>query len=159
MKSRKHLFSALLFICAVLAYVLYPTDENRIRKTLTNAGESVASEDIDGVMKFISFNYADDFGNNYLMLRKTLQSVFKRLDGIDIEKSIIKISVGDKKAESELSVRVAASASLGSQGNETDKGYIIGDAVDAAKIKVYFEKSLNKWLINRVEGLDKAVRY
>lgn len=146
MKRRYIFFFALLLLCTIIIYVFYPTDENRIRKIINNSEKAIISEDVDKLMGFISYNYMDDYGNGYLKLKKTFLTVFKRLNDIDIERNIIKISVKDKLAEAELLIRV-----LASEGEE--RGYIIGNAVNAKTIKVFFEKSPYKWLITKVEGV------
>ena len=147
------LFPALLIICVSAIYIFYPTDENRIRKIISNSEKAFISEDADRLMEFISYNYMDDYGNSYLKLKKTLQFAFKQMDNIDIERNIIKISIDGSLAEAELSVRV-----LASMGEE--RGYIIGDAGEAREIKVFFGKPTNKWLITKVEGeFDKDGLY
>lgn len=144
---------ALSFLCvAVVVYIFYPTDEKRVRKIISNSEEAIISEDIDRLMEFVSYNYRDDYGNSYLLLKKRMQSVFGHLDDIKIERNIVKISVKDSDAEAELSVRVSVS-----EGE--DRVYIIGDAGMAQTIKVFFKKSPYKWLITEVEGMfDKSHR-
>ncbi len=150
MKKRFVPSLALSFLCvAVVVYIFYPTDEKRVRKIISNSEEAIISEDIDRLMELVSYNYIDDYGNSYLMLKKRMQSVFGRLDDIEIERSIIKISVKDSDAEAELSVRVSVS-----EGE--DRVYIIGDAGMAQTIKVFFKKSPYKWLITEVEGMFNA---
>ncbi len=146
MRRQYIFFSALLFLCAIVVYTLYPTDEKRIRKIINKSEKAIISEDVDKLMEFISYNYRDDYGNGYLQLKKTFQTAFKHLNNIDIERNIIKISVKDTLAEAELSIRV-----LASEGEE--RGYIIGDAGNAKTIKVFFEKSPYKWLITKVDGV------
>jgi len=141
------LFLVLAFLCAGVAfYIFYPTDENRIRKILSNCEKAIVSEDIDGFMDAISFNYSDDYGNNYLLIKNRMQSAFKRFDNIAIEKSINRISVKDDNAEAELLFRVSVSA-----GEERE--YIIGDAGEPQTVVVYFSKSSYKWLIIQVDGV------
>lgn len=158
MKRRYSIFAAIIFFFVVAAYFLFPTDENRIRKTIRKSEQAFTSEDVDRIMELVSYNYSDAFGNNYLRLKKTLQTVFKRLDDIDIEKTITGITVDGKRAETELDVRVIASSSSRAGQSEYDRGYILGDAGEAARIKVYFEKPSYTWLITGVEGIDKKNR-
>jgi hypothetical protein len=144
---------ALSFLCvAVVVYIFYPTDEKRVRKIISNSEEAIISEDIDRLMEFVSYNYRDDYGNSYLLLKKRMQSVFGRLDDVEIERSIVKISVMDSDAEAELSVRVSVS-----EGE--DRVYIIGDAGMSQSIKVFLKKSPYKWLITEVEGMFNAEIY
>jgi len=151
-KQWRFIFLLILFLSLILLFVLYPTDEKRIRKIINNAEKAIASENIDKLMEVISFNYKDDYGNGYLQIKKTMEMVFKRLNGIEIEKNIIKISVKEDSAEAELSVRVNASRH-GEATEGEEKGYVIGDAGKAETIKVFFENSPHKWLITKVEGV------
>ncbi len=154
MKRRYILFSALLLLCAIIVYVFYPTDKNRIRRVIGNCEKAVVAEDIDKLMGFISYNYRDKYGNGYLKLKKTLQTVFRRLDSIDIERNIKGISVNDKLAEAEISIRVLVSRHGGSPvATKNEKEYIIGDAGNSRTIKVFFEKTSYKWLITKVDGV------
>jgi hypothetical protein len=160
MKRSYSLFATVLFIIAAALYFLYPTDENRIRKTIKGGASAVMAEDIDGVMEYVSYNYNDRYGNNYLLLKKRLQNIFRRLDDIDIERNIVKISVKEKLAEVELSVRVLATPSSGPSPDGFERAYLIGDAGEAADLKITLEKSSYKWLITEVDGLyGKGVVY
>ncbi len=146
MSRRSYFFVLALSLCVIAVFVFYPTDKKRIRKVINSSGEAVIHEDIDGFMRYISYNYNDDYGGSYLFLRKRLEIVFKTLDDIDVEKDIMKISVRETQAQAELRVRVIAS-----KGD--NRGYIIGDAGKTQTIKVYFEKSPYKWKIIKVDGV------
>lgn len=148
MKRWRYFIPLALFLCAVVTFVFYPTDEKRIRKIINNAERAISSKDIDKLMDVISFNYKDDYGNGYLQIKKTAELAFRRLNDIEIEKNILAILVKEDNAEVELSVRVIAS-SIEGEG----RGYIIGDAGKAERIKVFFEKSPHKWLVTKVEGV------
>jgi hypothetical protein len=155
MKKRYGIFATVVLFFVVAIYLFYPTDENRIRKTIRESEQAFTSEDSDKLMELVSYNYRDAFGNNYLRLKKTLQTVFRRLDEIDIERSIKGISVEGKRAEAELDVRVIANSSSRAGRSDYDRAYILGDAGEAARIKVLFEKPSYTWLIMSVEGVDK----
>lgn len=158
MKKRYGIFATVVFFFVAAVYLFYPTDENRIRKTIRESEQAFTSEDADKLMELVSYNYRDALGNNYLRLKKTLQTVFRRLDEIDIERSIKGISVEGKRAEAELDVRVIASSSSRAGRSDYDRAYILGDAGEAARIKVLFEKPSYTWLIMSVEGVDKNRR-
>ncbi len=157
MRKRYSLFAAVLFMCAAAVYWFYPTDENRIRKIIRKSERAIIAEDIDGLMDSISYNYTDDYGNSYLTLKRRFVTVFKRLSDIDIERNIIRISVADKRAETELEVRVIASSP--SDPSKSAREYIIGDAGRAQTIKVFLEKSPHKWLITGVGGVLDRTNY
>ena len=138
-------------LCLISIYVLYPTDERRIIRIINNSEDAVAEKNIDKLMEYVSYNYRDDYGSSYIQIKKILQTVLSRLNDIKIERTITKISVRENFAEAELDVRVIAS-----EGEH--RGYIIGDAGQAAAIKIFFEKSSYKWLIIKVEGVVEKNR-
>lgn len=159
MRSRAGLIPVFIFILAAFMYFFYPSDENRIRKVIRESRKAVVSEDHDGLMEHISYAYADDGGNNYLLLKNTVRKVFNRFDGIDIEMDIMKLSVTDDRAEAELAVRIAASAARDQGGHGPGREYIVGDPTEKATLMVHFEKSMGTWLISGVEGVRRAVTY
>ncbi|MBI4654669.1 MAG: hypothetical protein HY752_06700 [Nitrospirae bacterium] len=146
MKLRRYAILLVLFISLILIPLLYPTNEKRIKKVINNTEKAVVAEDIEGMMGHISYNYLDDYGNGYLQIKNIMLQAFQLFDDIEIEKDIIKISVKNSHAEAHVSVRVIAL-------HNEDRGYIIGDAVSAQTIKVFLEKSPNKWLVTKVEGV------
>ncbi len=140
-----------LVLCLISIYVLYPTDERRIIRVVNKSEDAIVSEDIDKLMENVAYNYKDDHGNGYFQIKEILKIAFKRLNDLEVEKNITKISVKENSAEVEMSVRVIAS-----EGE--DKGYVVGDAGQAATIKVFFEKTSYKWLITKVEGVFEKSR-
>ncbi len=137
------LFSLLVMIIA--AYLLWPSDESRIRKLFKEGAAAVESGDLDGVMAKVSFNYRDDHGMTYLSLKETLKREFQQLSDIGVEYGDLKIRVSDNTAVAELDVRVVATS-----GNET--GYIIGDIKTPFPLRFTLDKERTKWLIVRAEG-------
>jgi hypothetical protein len=146
MKRRSYILIALLLICAVVAYILYPTDRKRIRNVIVSCEDAIIREDIDGFMKNISFNYTDDYGGSYMSLKKRMEAVFRRLDDIEIERDPMEIKINEDSAEAGITVRVIAS-----EGGS--RGYIIGDALNARGIKIYLDRSTYKWEVIRVDGV------
>jgi hypothetical protein len=144
--KKTYLYFLLFFIVAAVVFVLYPTDEKRIKRVIAGSEEALLQKDLDGLFGYISYNYRDDHGGSYLILKKRMQIVFKRLDDIEIEKNLLGITVQEKTAEAELNVRVIASEGA-------SREYIIGDAVNWQRIKIYFEKSPYKWKLVKVAGL------
>ena len=144
-------FLTLSVLCLISIYILYPTDEKRIISIINKSEDALVEKNINELMEYISYNYRDDYGASYIQIKKILQTVLRRLNDIKIERNIIKISLRENFAEAELDVRVIAS-----EGE--NRGYIIGDAGQAAAIKIFFEKSSYKWLIIKVEGVFETSR-
>ncbi|MBI4679740.1 MAG: hypothetical protein HY753_00635 [Nitrospirae bacterium] len=144
-------FLTLSVLCLISIYVLYPTDERRIIRIINNSEDAIVEKNIDKLMEYVSYNYRDDYGASYIQIKKILQTLLSRLNDIKIERNITKISLRENFAEAELDVRVIAL-----EGE--NRGYIIGDAGQAAAIKIFFEKSSYKWLITKVEGVFETSR-
>lgn len=139
------LLSVLVIVLA--AYLLWPSDESRIRKLFKEGATAVESGDIDRVMAKVSFNYRDDYGMTYLSLKETLKREFQRLSDISVEYGDLKIRVSENTALAELDIRVVATS-----GNET--GYIIGDIRTPLPLRFTLDKERAKWLIVRAEGFQ-----
>lgn len=146
LKLRLAFVLAFLAGCVIAVYFIYPTDKTRIIRVINKSGDAIVSKNIDGLMAHVAYHYRDDYGNGYLQVQEILQTAFNRLNDLEVERHITSVSVEDNSAAVELSVRVIAS-------EEKNRGYLIGDAGQAATIKVFFEKISHKWLITKVEGV------
>ncbi len=145
--SRKSIiFLCFTIITPIIIYLIWPTDESRIKKLIKEGAEAVERKEIDNVMSKVSFNYQDDYGGSYILIRKALENQFQSLSDIDVEYENLKIEVKDKSASAELDVRVIATI-----GNQT--GYILGDIKNPAHLKFILEKERVNWLIIKTEGL------
>ena len=141
-------FSVLVFLIIIIICVVIfsPTDKKRIWKVIVASEKAIIDEDIDGLMEGISFNYRDEYGGTYLLIKRRMETVFKRLDNIDTEIQLVKISVDKKQAEADINVRVTASHGEG-------RSYIAGDPANWQNMKIYLEKLRYKWEVISVKGL------
>ncbi|MDP2276599.1 MAG: hypothetical protein Q8K51_00085 [Nitrospirota bacterium] len=147
MSKKSAILLFLLIISPVLIYFLWPSDESRIKKLIKEGAAAVEKEEIDNVMAKVSFNYQDDRGMTYMLIKKILTEQFKSLSDIKIEYENLKIEVKEKMANAEFDLRVIAA--IGSQ-----TGYIIGDLKTPARIKLFLEKERLNWLVTKTEGLQ-----
>lgn len=136
----------IIILILIITYLLWPSDERRIKKLFKEGSEAVEKEDLDGVMSKVSFNYRDEYGLTYLYVKKYMNSIFQQMSDIQIEYENLKIKVNDASAIAEMDVRVVATI-----GNETS--YIIGDAARPVHLRFTLEKERVKWLVTRTEGL------
>ncbi len=150
MSKKSIILVALLLISLVIIYFLWPSDEARIRRLFREGATAVEEEKIDVVMAKVSFNYSDDSGLTYLILKDAFGRFFKQMDHIKIEYGITAIRVDDAKAVAEVDVRVVASSG-------TDTGYVVGDAGTAARMTFYLEKERSRWLVTKTEGMQKVM--
>ena len=134
---------ALVVAVVIIAIVVFPSDKKRIRKAIRTCEQAIINENSEALMSLISFNYSDDYGGSYLMLKKRSERLFKTYDDYEIIADIVGITVNEGKAIADLKVSIIAS-----EGNE--RGYLLGDAGSHRKIKVYFEKDKFGWAIVRL---------
>ncbi|PIV44491.1 MAG: hypothetical protein COS28_00275, partial [Nitrospirae bacterium CG02_land_8_20_14_3_00_44_33] len=128
MSKKSVILLFLLIISPALIYFLWPSDEARIKKLIKEGAEAIEKKEIDKVMAKVSFNYQDEKGLTYILIKQILGSQFKALSGIKIEYENLKIEVKEKLATAEFDLLVIATI-----GNQT--GYIIGDLKTPARIK------------------------
>ncbi len=147
MSKKSVLVLFILIISPVLIYFVWPSDESRIKKLIKEGAAAVEKEEIDNVMAKVSFNYQDDRGMTYILIKKILTEQFKSLSGIKIEYENLKIEVKEKLANAEFDLRVIATI-----GNQT--GYIVGDLKTPARIKIFLEKERVSWLVTKTKGLS-----
>lgn len=139
----------LLILSPVLIYFLWPSDESSIKKLIKEGAAAVEKKEVDNVMSKVSFNYQDDRGMTYILIKKILTEQFKSLSGIKVEYENLKIEVKEKLANAEFDLRVIATI-----GNQT--GYIIGDLKTPARIKLFLEKERATWLVIKAEGIQTS---
>lgn len=145
--SRKTIISlVILIISPVIIYLLWPSDESRIRKLFREGARAVEQEKIDEVMAKISFNYADEYGLSYLFLKEGMTKLFQNMENIKVEYEFTRIEITEKAAVAELDLRVLAT-------HGSDTGYIAGDLAKPFHMKFSLEKERTTWLVIKTEGL------
>ena len=147
MSKKSIILIFILILSPALIYFLWPSDESRIKKLIKEGAAAVEKEEVDNVMSEVSFNYQDEHGLTYILIKQILGNQFKALSGIKIEYENLKIEVKEKLANAEFDLRVIATI-----GNQT--GYIIGDLKTPARIKLFLEKERVSWLVTKTEGLS-----
>ena len=148
---KKIILSISLLSVIALAVAFFPSDKKRIKKVVENGRQAVINEDLKGFMDIISLNYNDDFGGNYINLKKRMDRLFKQFDNSDITLDMLGISVNGDTAAAELNLSV-----ITSEGEY--RGYLIGDAEGGHDVKVYFGKSPYRWKVVKIEGVEESGR-
>jgi hypothetical protein len=145
--SRKTIILLLiLFILPLVLYFLWPSDEARIKKLFRDGSKAIEKRDLDAVMSNVSFNYADEYGFNYLYIKESMKRVFQQMGDIDIDYENLAITVTGKAAKAEMDVRVVAT-----MGKE--RGYILGDLPNPVHLVFTLEKQRAKWMVLKTEGM------
>lgn len=147
MKKRFIIVPFLFLLLAVAAYLLWPSNESRIKKLFNEGAKALERKDLDAVMSKVSYNYRDDYGLTYLSLKETLKREFANLSDISVEYELTKIQVKDNTATAELQVRISATRG-------TEAGYIMGDIKTPLPVKFTLEKEHTKWLIAKTEKVE-----
>jgi hypothetical protein len=140
---------ALLFILIavpLIIYLIWPSDESRIKKLFREGAHAIEKEDLDGAMSKVSYNYRDEYGLTYLYMKELMKSAFQRMKDIKVEYEDVKINISDRTATADMDVRIIATI-----GNNT--GYIMGDLPNPAHLKFTLEKQRTTWLVAKTEGL------
>jgi len=134
-----------LLIVVVIGVTLIPTDRNRIKGVVGGCKTAIVNRDISGFMENISFNYGDDYGNSYLLLKKRLAKLLDHFSDFEITADVMGMEIDEETAEVDLKLSVIAT-----EGDS--RKYLIGDAGWPQDMKVYFEKSPSlQWKIMRAE--------
>jgi hypothetical protein len=136
----------LLIISPVVIYVIWPTDEGRIKKLFREGAKAVEARKVEDVMSKVSFTYSDRHGLSYLALKQGMEREFILMSNIRIEYDITQLEVKDKTATAGIDVRVIASYGA-------DTGYVVGDAARPAHLIFSLEKGPTGWLISSSEGI------
>lgn len=140
----------LIFIGPLLFYLLWPSDENRIRKLFKEGARAIHEEKIEEVMAKVSFNYTDEHGLSYLFLKEGTTRLFAQAENIRVDYSIKNMEIKPETAVVAVEVRVSAGLS-GEKGQGAV--YVAGDAAKPVSMKFHLEKERGKWLVARTEGL------
>jgi hypothetical protein len=136
----------LVILTPLILYLLWPSDESRIKKLFREGSKAIEREDLDAVMSKVSYNYRDEYGMTYLYLKESMKSVFKQMSDIKVEYENLEIKVNDKTATADMDVRIIATV-----GNNT--GYILGDLPKPVHLGFTLEKERVKWLVTKTKGL------
>lgn len=140
--SRKSIALVFFLIASpALVYLLWPSDEARIRKLVRKGALAVEKEDLEAVMSLVSFAYQDEHGLGYMLLKEVLKRHFGMYSDIEVEYEGLMVEVEGGRAEAEMRVRV-----LASEGGM--RGYIFGDLKEPLRLGLELEKSpAKKWLV------------
>ena len=135
----------ILILTPVILYLVWPSDEARIKKLLKEGINAIEQEDLEHVMSKVSFNYRDDYGLTYLSIKEYMKKIFQQMNEISVEYENLAIKVHEKTASAEMDVRVVAQVG-------TDKGYVFGDYPNPEHIMLTLQKDRTQWYVIKTEG-------
>ena len=146
MSKKTIIFLFILILAPVIIYLLWPSDEARIKKMLKEGISAVEQEDLENVMSKVSFNYRDEYGLTYIYIKEYMQNIFRQMDEINIEYENLQIKVYENTASVEMDVRVVAQIG-------TDTGYVFGDYPNPEQLTLTLQKERTNWYLIKTEGL------
>lgn len=146
MKKLKIIFLIIVVVSPVIIWLLWPSDEARIRKVISHTAQAAEAGDVDGVMSAVDLTYSDSYGLNYLVLKNFLEREFKRLKNIDVSYSGLKIDVfKDNTATASMSLEVLA-------GEDERRGYYLGGPDNDAVLTITLSKNqLGQWRVTHAQ--------
>ena len=146
MSKKTIIFLFILILAPVIIYLLWPSDEARIKKMLKEGMSAVEQEDLENVMSKVSFNYRDEYGLTYIYIKEYMKNIFRQMDEINVEYENLQIKVYENTASVAMDVRVVAQIG-------TDTGYVFGDYPNPEQLTLTLQKERTKWYVIKTEGL------
>jgi ketosteroid isomerase-like protein len=132
----------LLIAAPVLIYLLWPTDEARIRKLVREASASLEAEDLDAFMGHVSFQYSDDHGLSYLLLKRLLEREFEVREDIRVSYRDLHVEVKKDKATAVMDIEISARRGHG------PPVAVMGGGDERVVLSLTLNKErLGKWLV------------
>lgn len=110
MKALKIALIVALVLSPIAIYLLMPSDEAQLNRLVQEAREAVEAGNVDGVMSVVSFNYKDERGMSYLLIKRLLEARMKGLTGISVEVSGLSVRSIEKAAYIEIDARASSGA-------------------------------------------------
>ena len=151
-------YLVLLVIIFVIIYLFIfdkGDDPMEVQSVFNGFVESGKKKDLDKATGYISRNYRDDYGGNYIFIKNILRNIFEKYEGLDARYKdlLVRFEKGpndEDRAVAKLKIFVMATKG-GIPVN------IVGSNDDFDTVTVYLEKSsFGNWKIIKVEGLDAA---
>ena len=146
MSKKAIAFLFLSVLVPLVIYLIWPTDESRIKMLFREGASSVEEEDINGIMSKVSFNYRDENGLTYLYIKEYMKTLLKRMQDIKVDYENLQIEIYEDTATAQMEVRVIATTS-----GET--GYVFGDFPNPVQLTFTLEKERTKWFVVNTDGL------
>lgn len=138
----------IIFAAPVIIYLLWPTEEARIKKLVRQSAQAIEEENIEDAMSVVSFNYQDQYGLSYLLIKKGLEQYFQKYSDMEVEYEGLRVEVAEGAQEATVSMGLSVLAMRGQ-----DMGYVLGgDGPVHFALKLKKGGPLKKWQVVEASG-------
>jgi len=148
-----------VLIIGIAAFFLWPSsdDPSEIEKVLNKmitAGEGRSSE---GVTEHASFDYRDDYGASYFVVKKIVQTVFEKFDNFETTYNKLSVTMNETEDGNKIAI---ANLNMNIKGYKSNIPINILRKDDSFEnITLTFKKSkLGEWKVIKSDGLDSAIQ-
>ena len=118
------------------------SEEDRVKRTFTQAGRAIKERNIPKLLTFLSADYTDQLGNTKGTLFFFLRNIFNEYKNLSFHTTGLKIKVEGKEAKATFIVTIFT----------REKGEPIKDLIkERNRVLIKLRKEGNSWRITRVE--------
>ncbi|MDH4212139.1 MAG: hypothetical protein OEV79_11905 [candidate division WOR-3 bacterium] len=148
--NRKLLLGVLVLIVVVLVWLLYPTEERRLRNDIKALRKAVENESVETVSAYLDVQYQD---NNNMTREGLIDAVgrfFAEVDSITVQMKGLKASIDSTTADNVI----FASCSLGVRvlaRYEGERVLAFGGIVKPSTVQARFRKTDGKYRVYYAE--------
>lgn len=144
------LLISIVAVAILVAILLLPNDHKKIENIIKKGRNGIKNENVLKIMSLVSRDYGDKYGFTYGALRNAFIGMFRLMDSIEVQYSIIEINIEGDSATALVDVWVSRKLVNGGQD-------IIGKKHDPERLKLCFVKLHLKWLVMESEWLEYPI--
>ena len=121
-------------------------EEDKVKRLIYSGKRAIQKEDLLRCSSYLSFDYADKYGNDRRNLLFVAKTIFNEYNHIFIKITKLEIEVIDQEASAEIEA-----IGYGQRANTIDEAPIEYDVI---KLNVKFKKEQKAWKIIELEFLE-----
>lgn len=146
--------TVIIGVLIVYFFVLGSDDAKEIEKVFDNILNSAREKDHEGVLEGFSIHYDDEYGYNYLVIKRIIENAFNEFDSMEGSYENLKVQISEGENGEKVAYANVDVSALGVRGG-IPKALLGGDG-GYDNIDVTLKKStLGPWKIIEVRGIDK----
>lgn len=126
-------------------------------KLINNMIETANEKDIEDFMDFFSTKYKDEYGANYLLIKKIVETHFERYERFEVAYEDLSVFIFEDE-QKQKTAKVDLEIIVTGVKNGILSKEIIGSSGHFDYINLTFRKSgINNWKIVKIEGLNDKI--